>query len=59
MRVLGFRNLGDWLAKGRQAGKDAAGQDAVTGRVQVEYNCAGLGAEKNLAWSGALGGMRA
>ena len=31
MRVLGFRNLGDWLAKGRQAGKDAAGQDAVTG----------------------------
>ena len=25
----------------------------------MEYNFAGLGAEKKLAWSGALGGMRA
>ena len=57
--MLGLNSLGDWPARVRQAGTEAAGKDAVTGRVQVEYNCAGLGAEKNLAWSGALGGMRA
>ena len=57
--MLGSSRLGDWAARVRQAGTEAAGQEAVTGRVQVEYNCAGLGAENNLAWSGALGGMRA
>ena len=57
--MQGLSRLGDWLARARQDGTEAAGQEAVTGRVQVEYNCAGLGAEKNLAWSGALGGMRA
>ena len=57
--MLGLNSLGDWPARVRQGRKNAAGQEAVTGRVQVEYNCAGLGAENNLAWSGALGGMRA
>ena len=57
--MLGSSRLGDWAARVRQAGTEAAGQEAVTGRVQVEYNCAGLGAGWNLAWFEALGGMRA
>lgn len=59
MRVLGFRSLGDWPARVGQAKTEAVGQDAVTERVQVEYNCAGLGAGRNLTWFGALSGMRA
>ena len=58
MRALGLNSLGDWPARVRQAGTEAAGKDAVTGRVQVEYNCAGLGAGWNLAWFEALGGVR-
>ena len=57
--MLGSSSLGDWPARVRQGRKNAAGQDAVTGRVQVEYSCAGLGAEKNLAWFEALDGVRA
>ena len=57
--MLGSSSLGDWPARVRQGRKNAAGQDAVTGRVQVEYNCAGLGAGWNLAWFEALDGVRA
>ena len=56
--MLGLSRLGDWPARARQYGTEAAGQDAVTGSAVI-MGCTGLGAGRNLAWSGALGGMRA